>query len=313
MTNELTVFSSWRYAYELLSNSQTAASSSNLQEFLKDGNTINILRRWLEPFTQDATPKSQAKRDFITKTASASFSHPAANEIKQDATWLADKAGLDELSALRIAVVEARERSVTQLIQDNGVENTQNDGGNTALSSSRLAPEQSPSEIPPTSFEARPERRSRLLRTYLSERLNVVRIGSLLRRLRGEDGGYRLGDKIAPGWLIDVAASIGDTATTNGDELWIQCTNIVQAAQLRVDGIATGSRWFSEDEADAGLEECWSWTHLSEMNAMLQYLFYCLQKSPALPTAQSILGWFQFVSPQRFFQDVVPVSLSCAI
>ncbi|KAF2102690.1 hypothetical protein NA57DRAFT_33486, partial [Rhizodiscina lignyota] len=302
---------SWKHAYELLSEPRTAIASFILQEFLKDGYAINVLRRWLEPLDQDDAAKAQAKRDFITKTSSASFSHPSANEIKEDASWLAKEITLDELSALRIAILEVRERPIAQLQRDSAGAGVQNVVQGSTFGSSTTGPTTSDLDIPQTSFASKEERRSRLLQTYMSERVHVVKIGDLLQRLKSKNG-YRLGDEIAPVWLIDVRASISGSTRTGGAELWSQTTRIIQAAKKRFDHLFD-IPWLRESveyQVNPTVEECWVWTCLSEMNAMLQFLFFSLQQSETIPNAQPILEWFQFVGQNQFFQNVAATSPS---
>jgi hypothetical protein len=196
---------------------------------------------------------------------------------------------------LRIAVVEVLNRHTSRLLQGDLDQSDRNG-----------------TDTPRKSFGTKGGRRARLLQTYLSERLHVVRVGDVLRRLDTLRGVF-LGNETDPGWLKELSESLGSVTRIHGDRLWSQCTSVIEAAQSRVDRLAAGNSWFDDTNADedgptSDVEAFWVWANLSELNAVLQHLLVLIQADPALPNASSISAWFRFASLQKFFQSVVTVS-----
>lgn len=269
---------------------------------------VHTLKRWLQPLepASDAVRK-EAKTSFDTRTSAASFSHTDAAEIKEHSLWLANEAGLDEVTALRIAVLEKLERPTAQLLQDFSDEETrslQDAASSSTLGTSTLRFDstlRSTEELLPSIFDLKTSKNLRLVQLYLDERLHVVKIGDLLRRLHVNGVGHRLGQEPAPSWLVQVARRIADNTSVEKQD-WLElCKTITAAAELRVANLAP-------EIDDPKIAESWIWTHLCELNAILQYFYYAAQANGNLPDAPAIMAWFNFVAPKEFFRAFAPAN-----
>jgi nuclear pore complex protein Nup188 len=108
----------WTSAYAAFSNLESALSNTTLESFISDNETRIRLARPSEPFPAASRSTRNA---FDTMTAQINASQPLNNEynltqLKDDALWLSKDLGVDEVSALRCAVVEWRQRPADILL-----------------------------------------------------------------------------------------------------------------------------------------------------------------------------------------------------
>ncbi|MBE7180882.1 MAG: hypothetical protein INR71_06685, partial [Terriglobus roseus] len=191
----------------MLSQPQAATKSAQLRQFLESPESASILQRWLHPFQPASdSARNQAKADFTAKTSSAALVHPEAEDIKDDVAWLVKETRLDELSALRIALLERVGRPAALLqhgSRDDQLAALQTSMAQTTnLAASFAASVRDPAPLETAdadaaSFHSPAARRPRLLRVYLDESLHIVRVGDLLRRLDMKEEGFLLGDDSA--------------------------------------------------------------------------------------------------------------------
>lgn len=298
----LTFGRSWSQAYNILSDPARAIRSNRLKHFLESESAVAILRQWLralEPPT--AASRAQNQTEYKTKTAGAFKKFRLDAEIgKQAVEWLVQQTQLDELGALRIAILEKVGRPAALLT-----------GGKAATEAQSLdlhtdALGATSSGIPQDKAGVLTQpHKSRLLRIYLQERLAVVRTGDLLRRLDQDEHGYLLGDRDAPEWLITLSKTI---QTQDAANIWSNFSTLLDSCQFCVERLQRGSGWFADDGGNVELESLWTWTSMSELNAMFQSAFHLLQKGTELPPASAVSEWFHFVAPLAFFKDITPAN-----
>ena len=89
------------------------ASDSHLESFFSDTQVQKLLARPFHPFS---FTQSNTKAAFETKTAAINVAPTSnceydINKIKEDALWLSKEAQIDEVSALRIIVLEYQSRA----------------------------------------------------------------------------------------------------------------------------------------------------------------------------------------------------------
>lgn len=152
--------------------------------FLTDPYVHELLKNPAQAFSP---PTAQTKTNYETKTAAINVI-PAPNdpynisEIKADAKWLSDAVNVNEVAALRIAVLEYRSRPQSHLtgpLSSQDIVNIQEAAGvNDAQASSILAllnmASVEDAETAWAAFEAESGRRQRILGAYLSERRSFM-------------------------------------------------------------------------------------------------------------------------------------------
>ena len=149
----------------------------------------NCLARPYNPYSY--TPNTPTKSTFETKTAAINVTPTTKKdyditEIKEDALWLSKEAEIDELSALRLVVLEYQTRSAAQLQSEFSDEERiflQEAAGNgslelsSTLSRTKLA--SAVSDEHAVDLDSKDVRRVRALRLYLSERRYLLKCAGL--------------------------------------------------------------------------------------------------------------------------------------
>ena len=144
---------------------------STLAEFFKDNAARRALDNPLEPF---APPSADTKTAFealtsainVTPTDDGSYN---ITQIKEDAVWLSNEAKVDEITALRLVVLEWQSRARAQLLSTGNAAGSQapeDSFGNSLNKSAFLAGARAQTQDA-LLFNTSNERRARLLRIYL--------------------------------------------------------------------------------------------------------------------------------------------------
>lgn len=213
------------------------------------------------PFKAFSTPNQQTKSAFETKTSAINVT-PSSNtrydikEVKEDALWLSKEAEIDEVAALRIVVGECQDRPSAQLLGrlSNEELTSIQEATGTSQASTVLLSRDTDSETLQDDFESQESRRLRILRTYLSERrnllqsLNIVCQKSFYPGPEGSGSGKGKDLEVPVSWVReigkDVCQKIGD------QDKWI--VEALSAIGINVGNIDGGSGWF---EADGGRQD----------------------------------------------------------
>ena len=320
---------SWRTVFSALCDSDAAPKSHALRRFLFDDASINILSHPLKPFS---SPSQTTKSKFETITAAINVTptqngHYDINEIKEDAIWLSQETKIDEVSALRIVILEWQRRPALQLLSGFTEEETLsvqdaagafNLGASTFWANSSIlsAPVGAPAQFS-TLFNARAQRQLRLLDIYLSERIHILRIHEVL--IRGKTAAALQQTTSGKGkanttdtWIQEV----GETIFSKQQSEWqkpvqehdflIQC---IDALQLRLAGIEKGSRWAVPESIQGSAEEKWSLCQCIEMVHILHLMFTHVDSFyKKLPPTSVVLAWFRFMGQWDFFKTIQFVS-----
>lgn len=114
---------SWKTAYQALLNNvfsseDTTSNGTSLSAFLSDPETRHYLVNGIDPYLANA---SKTKSDFETKTApihapQSSNGDYDVETLRKDALWLSEQLGVEELVALRAAVLEWQGRVEATLL-----------------------------------------------------------------------------------------------------------------------------------------------------------------------------------------------------
>ncbi|KUJ15390.1 nucleoporin-like protein [Mollisia scopiformis] len=284
-----------------------------IQEFLQDSEVLHLLANPFEAFLE---PSPQTKSTFETKTSAINVT-PSSNakydikQIKEDTLWLSRVARLDEVSALRVVVGECQSRAAAQLLgpfSEEELVGIREAAGNSRYSSpiplSLLSGAVEPTTIQ-KNFDKEGSRRSRILRTYLSERRHFFKCTERLlhaayRRVdagRQENKGKQP-EKGAP-WL----AKAGDTlyskiAKGSEPKLIIKAIATIES---NVKSIENGSGWSDECEGGDELEMDWLQTKIIETIHIMELIWTLMIYVVDCPSSDIILAWFHLQQACKFF------------
>lgn len=312
---------SWETAYAALCDPETAAKSASLNIFLHDAGNLQTLSNPWKPFPD---PSAQEKAKFDSKTAPISVT-PSPNsgynieEIKTDALWLSKLVNISELAALRLVMIEWQSRPTVQLLSGLTEEealSVHDAAGLSNLGASTFVPNSSiitsPSSLGDDQFENGEQRKLRLVQTYLTTRISILRASQILiswgtaKGLRqaetyGED--YRVCDD----WLEQLGQ---DVASRQGGQGLDSC---IQAIKHRWAALTNGFTWeVSETESiqEAAIE-LWMTAQVTELVHILHIAFVHadLLAKKFVPSTTVEL-WFKTVAEMNFFSNIALVSLS---
>jgi len=313
---------SWKTTYVALSQTEESLDNASLKRHLADPQTVSILVRCFSPFP---VPTPQTKSSFETKTSAINVtpsSHPRFDikEIKENTLWLSKVTNTDEVSALRIAVLEWQARPAVQLLQGNGDEQitSRNDGGGSGKfgaslfdPGSSLLAKSAPRESETNSaFEEAGARHRRLLENYLSERRCILKCSEFITsttlcKAGGPDGQ----GQERSSWLGDIGAEV--LSAWDFDQLVVRnqlVIDAVDALRSRYQSLAKGSEWFQEEGPQEDIELAWTRSQILEMIHVMQITLNLIETSPVLVKSPAILSWFRLMKESSFFESVQPVS-----
>ena len=294
----------------------------------------SILSNPYDPF-----PKSSAstKSDFESKAAAINVtaeSRTAFNleEVKKDATWLSGRAKIDEVSALRIVLLEWQNRSRGQLLNKYsreeinslrdavGVDNISNpvDRAEPAGILAYTAAQNAGS----ANSDSEEARKSKLFQLFLSEKLHILKLSRYLRNIYvGEswpscsDPGAQLTtnvDTSRKNELAEIADAIFEksvnTSAGSGNGMSIQAS--IDAVRSRISNLETGSGWSAEKDGETGVEVelIWQEVILDELYQIIQILFLRLKITDAVTSSEQLLSWLRLMAEYSFLGHFQPVS-----
>ena len=292
---------------------------------------MNLLARCSSPFP---APSSQTKSTFDTKTSSV-HAPPSGNprydigQIKEDTLWLSKETKIDEVSALRIVVLEWQTRPAVQLLRGSQVDEITPLAANGARGSHLQASfsAAAPSSLfgksfgvganAPAAFDDAGPRRRRLLETYLSERryiLKTCEYVTFAASCKLQSGSPSNVTNGAAGWLEEVGGAIISTwkddgsAQSKGKNF---VADAVEALRSRMESLGKGSGWMSDENQQEGIELAWARNQILEMIHIMQILLTRLDlPAMKLMTSDLILPWYRLMDECGFFDDLQLVSLS---
>jgi nuclear pore complex protein Nup188 len=312
--------SSWKTLFTVLSSPEKFGRQNPhpaLESFLSDPFVLQLLA---QPYSPYSSSKTQAKSSFETKTAAINITPTTKgrydiSEIKEDALWLSKEAEIDELSALRLVVLEYQSRSPAQLLCDFSEEEAlslQEAAGNGPETLS-MVPIATLSSGKPEAFHSQDSRRIRILHLYLAERQYLVKCtASLLQagldsiRNNGEgesaDGtSSRQEDKRR--WVEDIGGRVLKTVRQGGKTIQQFLINSIGSLKASFGGLDKGSGWFKQQGGQEDLEIEWLRSALIEAVHTMEIIFSVLDFQNSLPSSESVTEWFKFVATFGFFDQ----------
>lgn len=224
------------------------------------------------------------------------------------------------MTALRIVVIEWQNRSGNRILQGYTVEerislrsatNTKN------LGSSVVTKEVDAVIQENTKFNSQAKRRFRLLDLFLSEKkclldlTTLMAANSMARPAEPEGRSYwtaKEKDDIPLPWLSGAANQVHGDGMSGGKEQQL-IVEIIEAIEVRLRGLESGSGWAVEEEDTAAIERKYQEVQLDGFVRLLQLLL--IKTGPVsipLP-ASEVKSWFEFADKYGFFERFQLVSV----
>lgn len=280
-----------------------------LLEFLADPLSKESLTKPFDPFSSAfADRKSQfdKRTSAINVTPNGGTGSYDIKVVKDDSLWLAKEAKIDEVSALRLVVLEHQARSKEQLLStsDDGSHN----GDEVGLAKSSFFKEvTSPAQNDAST--ASDVRRKILLQLYIKEKLSVLRTTDALTRHYGDSKRLKANDKSR---LFEIARATCvasfSTELDSQDETGCLST-FISAIKSRFEQLEHGLTWSISDELKESIESHWQRGQIDEIIVILQLLVYTAQK--VTPTSEATVAYFTLLSERKFlyFEGVSNVEM----
>ena len=311
---------SWEATYTALSRLEKPLEDPHLRKHLTNPYAFQILST---PFAPFGPPSPQTKSSFETRTSAINVT-PSPHgrydikQIREDTLWLSKETNIDEVAALRIAVLEWQSRPALKLLQGDVSENTvsfrSTIGGinlqmleplqslNRSISATQGVGNSDPSKDSKA-------RRIMLLEIYLSERRYIIKVsehvtfaalvaGGKGKALESSSPLENLGNGILSIWNIQEQSQNSKKNFFVGS---------VEALRSRVHGLEKGSGWF-EDDFQEDLELAWARNQLLEVLHILQIMLILLESMADLTRSDAFLTWLRFMGSVGFFETFEPVS-----
>ncbi|KAL8767993.1 MAG: hypothetical protein Q9209_005664 [Squamulea sp. 1 TL-2023] len=286
--------------------------------------TIELLRISLLP---SPPPTAQTKSTFDTKTSAINIV-PSAHgrfdikQIQNDTLWLSAKAAIDEVTALRIVILEWQTRPAFQLQNSNAADALPSFVGSIngstfqpALSAVRWTPGQlSNDAITADSTHSEEARRKRLFSIYLVERRYRIKTCSyLVSNAHAEpDNGRTKPNQPScalPHWAKEIGHDILNSWDVPG---FFKKTgkNVLGSGigvlRARIKDLEEGCSWFSGGDLQGLAEVEWYQNQILDMVAILDIILNVLATQARLPQAGLVLSWFTLMNNYGFFEVFEP-------
>lgn len=300
---------SWKVAYIALRDPSLAVENATLEAFLTDPESTHILTNSLDPYLR---PGAKTKSDFETKTAPIHVSQSASGsydveELKRDAVWLSEKVGVEELVALRVAIVEWQQRAEDQLLADTS--RVGNDAvaasaqfGTSNPRASTFATSTNGVAVPALDSRKEETRRERQLHLYLEEKSYILKIGTeLVNRVAARDLVAKTGrtwiDELAEK-LIQDQCSVNDP--TEHESFCSTCIEIIEGWIHKSDDVSKRPEAFRTGETNQMMFMASTFVDMTSAFRLLLANVYMFQSVPSHPVVSS---WFRLMSKVNFLQN----------
>lgn len=311
---------SWKRAFLYTNDLEGLADhGGNVTAFLSHPGSIELLSQSLIPFSR---PSAKSKSEFESKTAAIhvetnSKSSFDLQEIKADAQWLSEKAQIDEISALRITVLEWQNRPATRLASTFSTEEatslqsaTGSDNLRLSVAGPNLASVLRPAEGEEGSsaFATESYRRLRLRNVYLSERSHILKtfrklLAFSLHDLSSESArsSGNESDRRFALCKLGVAMFQGKSA---GDGLTRLLEDCISGIRKRLTDLEGDGSWLGVNESNQETEDVWRTTMVEEIVHILQIMFHQLRASSEIPTEDLVVSWLDLMIDFVFFETL---------
>ncbi|MCJ1472642.1 hypothetical protein MMC13_001291 [Lambiella insularis] len=316
---------SWEKAFSGLSQLPPGPGEKSLSAFFQDDRTLALLTQFLSPFS---SPTAQTRAVFDTQTSAIHVTPTSSgrydiSEIKEDCLWLSKEVGIDEVSALRIVILEWQARPAAWLLRgitDKDGPGNDLKGGQKSLRSSLLASKYGLSTdvavlgIEATErFDTSQERRLRILNMYISERQYLPMTAAFItfEALNGKEPklynnaqetsqSQRLSWRTEVGSKIVARWKLSSVASTSG-YYWI--VDAIAALEARFQNLNRGSGWLKDEDTAIQLEIGWCRIQLTEIIQILRTILALVISQKNLTRSDVFRSWFELMSNCSFLEQ----------
>lgn len=313
----------------LTSSPDSSNDADYITSFLSQPESVRLLSNCFTPFE---SPSAKSKSEFESKTAAihVDTSPQAAyqiDEIKSDALWLSQKAGIDEVAALRITVQEWQTRPNARLLgrfSEEEATSLQNAASVDSFRVSLAGPQlkevlkkaHGGSE---NDFSSEKSRRIRIQNIYLSEKSHIVKTSRKLL------GAFVHGKIPADARLVplthdaqqfmreDSLARLGEQLfeTRSGEnESTRFLLDAIKAIEKRLSDFQTEGGWLSAAESNFDTENAWRTSLVDEVVHIMQIIYLHVQSCDGVTSGEVVLAWLRLMAEYSFMEPVSPVSAS---
>jgi nuclear pore complex protein Nup188 len=281
---------------------------------------LQLLGRPHNPYSY--TPNTPTKSTFETKTAAINVTPTTKKdyeitEIKEDSLWLSKEAEIDEISALRLVVLEYQTRSAAQLQSDFSDEERiflQEAAGNGSVELSSTLPRTKlagpDSDERAVDFDSKDIRRVRALRLYLSERRYLLKCAGLFLQAAldqqnnpVEETERDQGGESNVSWIRHVGADFLVSLEKASRSMHDCLIDSIRSLRDKFKGLDKGSGWLKQEGSREDLEIDWLCNIVVEAVNTMEIIFRILDKQNCIPSSEAVLDWFRFVSTYGFFDQ----------
>ncbi|KAJ5082461.1 Nucleoporin [Penicillium argentinense] len=311
---------SWKRAFLYTNDAEGHTDNGdNIAAFLSHPESIQQLSQSLNPFCR---PSTKSKSEFESKTSAVHVETNSTNsfdlkEIKADAQWLSKTADIDEVTALRIVILERQDRPAARLTANfsseeaaslasaTGTDNLRVSvaGPNLANICSRAQTDQNSS-----SFDTEKDRRLRLRSVYISERAHVLKtfrklLVLSLHDLAGDSvisGGRDGARKLA---LFKLGVTIFKEKSS-GDGLKQFLEECITGIRTRLKDVTANDGWLGVSESSREVEDTWKTTLVEELVHILQIMFHQLHASGEVPSGAMLESWLELMAEYGFLESL---------
>ncbi|KAL4977382.1 nucleoporin subcomplex protein binding to Pom34-domain-containing protein [Aspergillus desertorum] len=310
---------SWKRAFLYACDSESVTDESRVFEsFLSHPDSTQLLLNGGSVFP---APSAKTKSEFDTKTAAI---HAETNaqvsydlkEIKADALWLSEKAGIDEVNALRLTVLEWQTRPASRLLGRLADEEATSLKGAAGVDTFRVSlAGPSFAQIfnirqrdgnSAAEFVSEKARRLRLREIYLSERSHIVKTARKLLALFLNSDDQDIAPPRQPGSTNDLcklgASVFRDRITGSSWQVFAQ--ECIKGVETRLSALDGEGGWLGVAESSEEIESLWRTTLVEEISHLLQSLFMLLQTSSEIPPADLLMSWLRLMVDNVFLESL---------
>ena len=305
---------SWTSIANALADPAVTAQSSNLRDFLLHEHSYQALSHCTRA---TKPPNGQAKADFETRTAAINVTQQESGsydigQIKEDALWLAKLCKLDELGALRTAVLQWQDRFKSRVLgakTDQGVSYLTNAVNSNAANGVN---NRGNGNNIPTSQPQQGEhiRRAQLLKLWRQEQEGMLTVRALLARSSFKQKDAKLGNtkqqdpKATGDWLLDLNLRLCQTADPRQEH-----EDVRHAVLMQILGtLRSRMQTLKEDPGAPNAQpgpELHAHTASSvgtEVLGILRLAYILIEASGLQPSPAMVAEWFQTLAALGFLE-----------
>lgn len=301
---------SWKAVFAaLLRHDDNDSKNELLESFFSDSHTQKLLAKPYDPFsfTQNNTKAAFDAKVSNVSPKAASKSPYNVDEIKEDALWLSKEVQIDEVSALRITVLEWQSRDAAELqtrFSNEEAVSLRAAAGEINTESSNLLS----IALTTTSkaFNAQPaneqeKRRLRSVQLYLSERQNLLACSRIIFQSAFQKAEQpQEGHSGRVPWVQRVSEQFLASQREKSPERFLNYC--IQSLKSIFENIDNGSGWFKSEGGREDVEAEWLQSRIAEATHILEISLIILDYRRETRSNANVIEWFRLMASYQFFE-----------